>query len=93
MAKRTSQVTIAILPTVLDGLMALRYGGVISTVWSGIIWISLLMCLLAAVWLASLANVWECAARRSGRSLDLPREGFVPRTSASPANAHGGIDV
>jgi len=62
MAKRTRQLTIAVLLTVLEGVVALRHGGVIWTVWSGIIWTRLLMCLLAAIWLTSFANVWACAA-------------------------------
>jgi protein-S-isoprenylcysteine O-methyltransferase Ste14 len=92
-AKRTNQPTIPVLLTVLDGLAALRYGREIWTVWSGIIWIRLLMCLLAGVWLASLVNVWACAARRSDRSLECTRERFVPRTVAISVDAHGGADV
>ncbi|MHB1838450.1 MAG: hypothetical protein ACYCPD_01690 [Acidobacteriaceae bacterium] len=93
MAKRTRQLTIALLLTVLEGVVALRYGRVIWTVWSGIIWTRLLMCFLAAIWLTSLANVWACAARRCERSLARPQEWFVPGAAANSAEAYGEADV
>ena len=90
MAKRTSQPAISVLLPVLDGVVALRYGKVIWTAWSGIIWARLLMCFLAAVWLTSLADGWARAARQSDRDRLW---GFVPETAAISAEEQGGADV
>ncbi len=74
MADRKTYFTIALLLTILDAVVVVRYGGSIWTAWSGVVWIRLRMLLLAALSATSLANVWAQAiyglgqARHDGRS-------------------------
>jgi len=73
-AERKAYLTIALLLTILDAVVVLRYGGAIWTEWSGVVWIRLRLLLLAALSATALANVWAQAicglgqARHGGRS-------------------------
>ena len=71
MVDRKAYLTIALLLTVLDAAVVLRYGGAIWTAWSGVVWIRLRMLLLAALSATSLVNVWAQAIY----GLDLARHG------------------
>ena len=72
--ERKTYFTIALLLTILDAAVVLRYGGAIWTACSGVVWIRLRTLLLAALSATALANVWAQAiyglgqARHGGRS-------------------------
>jgi hypothetical protein len=74
LVERKTYFTIALLLTILDAVVVLRYGGAIWTACSGVVWIRLRMLLLAALSATALANVWAQAiyglgqARHGGRS-------------------------
>ncbi len=74
MVERKTYFTVALLLTILDALVVLRYGGAIWTACSGVVWIRLRMLLLAELSATALANVWAQAiyglgqARHGGRS-------------------------
>jgi hypothetical protein len=68
--ERKTYFTIALLLTILDAVVVLRYGGAIWTAWSGEAWIRLRMLLLAALSAASLVNVWAQAIHGLGRARD-----------------------
>jgi len=85
--------TIALLLTILDAVVVLRYGGAIWTAWSGVVWIRLRMLLLAALSATSLANVWAQAIYGLGRALDGKPSALALTTAANRAERQGEGDV
>ena len=63
--ERKTYLTIALLLTILDAVVVLRYGGAIWTAWSGVVWIRLRLLLLAALSATALADVWAQAGGRT----------------------------
>lgn len=63
MGERTKQFPIAVALTMSRGVFASRPGGFLWRTLSGILWCRLLLLLLAALWVTTLANI--CARTRS----------------------------
>lgn len=63
---------IAVTLTVLDLVVACRYGTAVWQAYSEIIWYRLLLLLFAAVWITSLADLWS-RARCPSREAPRPR--------------------
>jgi hypothetical protein len=61
MGERAGSLTIAVSLTVLDVVVAARYGAVIWRVWAEILWIRIGVLLLAYVWAGSLVRIWAQA--------------------------------
>ena len=93
MAERKTYLTIALLLTILEAVVVLRYGGAIWTAWSGIVWIRLRMLLLAALSATSLANVWAQAIYGLGRARHGTRSAPALSTAANRAEPQGEGDV
>ena len=93
MAERKMYLTIALLLTILDAVVVLRYGGAIWTGWSGVVWIRLRMLLLAALSATSLANVWAQAIYGLGRALDGKPSAPALSAAATRTEPHGEGDV
>ncbi len=81
---------IAVTMTVLDLVLACRYGTAVWQAYAGIIWCHLLLLLFAAVWVTSVANLWS-RARRPSREEPRPRR--VRLSSIAPAAETEGADV
>jgi hypothetical protein len=92
-AERKAYLTIALLLTVLDAVMVLRYGGAIWTGWSGVVWIRLRMLLLAALSATSLANVWAQAIYGLDRALDGKPSALALSAAATRTEPKGEGDV
>ena len=93
MAERKAYLTIALLLTILEAVVVLRYGGAIWTAWSGVVWIRLRMLLLAALSATSLANVWTQAIYGLGRALNGKPSALALSTAANRAEPQGEGDV
>ena len=93
MAERKAYLTIALLLTILDAVVVLRYGGAIWTAWSGVVWIHLRMLLPAALSATSLANVWAQAIYGLGRALDGKPSALALSVAANRAEPQGEGDV
>ena len=93
MAERKAYLTIALLLTILDTVVVLRYGGAIWTAWSGVVWIRLRMLLLAALSATSLANVWAQAIYGLGRALDGKPSALALSAAANRTEPQGEGDV
>jgi len=92
-AERKAYFTIALLLTILDAVVVLRYGGAVWTAWSGVVWIRLRMLLLAALSATSLANVWAQAIYGLGRALDGKAGALALSAAANRAEPQGEGDV
>ena len=93
MAERKAYLTIALLLTILEAVVVLRYGGAIWTAWSGVVWIRLRMLLLAALSATSLANVWAQAIYGLGRALDGKPSALALSVAANRTEPQGEGDV
>ena len=93
MAERKAYLTIALLLTILEAVVVLRYGGAIWTAWSGVVWIRPRMLLLAALSTTSLANVWAQAIYGLGRALDGKPSALALSAAANRAEPQGEGDV
>ncbi len=93
MAERKAYLTIALLLTILEAVVVLRYGGAIWTAWSGFVWIRLRMLLLTALSATSLANVWTQAIYGLGRALDGKPSALALSSAANRAEPRGEGDV
>jgi len=91
--ERKTYFTIALLLTILDAVVVLRYGGAIWTAWSGVVWIRLRMLLLAALSATSLANVWAQAIYGLGRALEGKPSSLALSVAANRAEPQGEGDV
>ncbi len=81
---------IAVTLTVLDFLVAVRYGTAVWQAYAGIIWCRLLLLLFVAVWVTCLADLW----RRVGRtSREAPRHRRVRLSEIVNASETEGADV
>jgi len=92
-AERKTYLTIALLLTILDAVVVLRYGETIWTGWSGVVWFRLRTLLLAALSTTSLANVWTQAIYGLGRALDGKPSALVLSAAANRAEPQGESDV
>lgn len=81
---------IAVTLTVLDLVVALRYGPAIWHAGSGVVWCRLLLILLAAVWATSLANIWYRARLIFGKA---PRPRRVRLSEIMNTTEREGADV
>ena len=93
MAERKTYLTIALLLTILEAVVVLRYGGAIWTAWSGVVWIRLRMLLLAALSATSLANVWAQAIYGLDGARHGKRSAPALSTAANRAEPQGEGDV
>lgn len=93
MVERKTYLTIALLLTVLDAVVVLRYGGAIWTAWSGVVWIRLRMLLLAVLSATSLANVWTQAIYGLDRALDGRPSALALSVAANRTEPQGEDDV
>ena len=93
MAERKAYLTVALLLTILDAAVVLRYGGAIWTGWSGVVWIRLRMLVLAALSATSLVNVWTQAIYGLGRALDGKPSAPALSAAATRTEPHGEGDV
>jgi len=91
--ERKTYLAIALLLTVLDAVVVLRYGGEIWTTWSRVVWFRLRMLLLAALSATSLANVWAQAIYGLGRALDGKPSAPALSAAATRTEPHGEGDV
>ena len=91
--ERSTNLNIAILLTILDAAVALHYGPVIWQTWSGILWSRLLLILLGAVWLISLANVWARAHYEFRHSHRAQHAQFPSEMTARSVELRGEGDV
>jgi hypothetical protein len=89
-AERKAYLTIALLLTILDAVVVLRYGGAI---WSGVVWIRLRMLLLAALSATSLANVWAQAIYGLDRARHGKRSAPALSLAANRTEPQGEGDV
>ncbi len=64
MANRKGYLAVAFFLTVVDGFVAVHYGGLVWKAWSGDIWGRGLLVMFAALAITSLANVWAQAICR-----------------------------
>ena len=93
MAERKAYFTIALLLTILDAVVVLRYGGAVWTAWSGVGWIRLRMLLLAALSATLLANVWTQAIYGLDRALDGKQSALALSAAATRTKPQGEGDV
>ncbi len=93
MVERKTYLTIALLLTILDAVVVLRYGGAIWTGWSGVVWIRLRMLLLAALSATALTNVWAQAIHGLGRALDRKPSALALGAAANRTEPQGEGDV
>ena len=93
MAERKTYLTIALLLTILEAVVVLRYGGATWTGWSGVVWIRLRMLLLAALSVTSLVNVWAQAIHGLGRALDGKPSALALSAAVTRTEPHGEGDV
>ena len=93
MAERKAYLTIALLLTILDAVVVLRYGGAIWTAWSGVVWIRLRLLLLSALSATAIANVWAQAIYGLGRALDGKPSALALSAVATRTEPHGEGDV
>lgn len=93
MVERKTYLTIALLLTILDAVVVLRYGGAIWTTWSGVVWIRLRMPLLAALSATSLANVWAQAIYGLGRTRQGKQSAPALSLAANRTEPQGEGDV
>lgn len=91
--ERKTYLTIALLLTILDAVVVLRYGGAIWTTWSGVVWIRLRMPLLAALSATSLANVWAQAIYGLGRTRQGKQSAPALSLAANRTEPQGEGDV
>jgi hypothetical protein len=91
--ERKTYFTIALLLTILDAVVVLRYGGAIWTGWSGVVWIRLRMLLLAALSATSLANVWAQAIYGLDRARNGKRSAPALSLAANRTEPQGEGDV
>jgi hypothetical protein len=92
-AERKAYLTVALLLTILDAAVVLRYGGAIWTGWSGVVWIRLRMLVLAALSATSLVNVWAQAIYGLGRALDGKPSALALSAAANRTEPQGEGDV
>ncbi len=93
MRRRPTNLTIAILLTVLDAGAVMFLGGVIWRTFWGVLWSKLLVVLLGALWATSLAKRWAYAfydLRRAFRESRLAKSSEV---NAVASELRGGGDV
>jgi hypothetical protein len=91
--ERKTYFTIALLLTILDAVVVVRYGGSIWTAWSGVVWIRLRMLLLAALSATSLANVWAQAIYGLDRARHGKRSALALSLAANQREPQGEGDV
>ena len=91
--ERKTYFTIALLLTILDAVVVLRYGGAIWTAWSGVVWIRLRLLLLSALSATAIANVWAQAIYGLGRALDGKPSALALSVAANRAEPQGEGDV
>lgn len=90
MAFKGQNFAIAVTLTVLDFLVAARYGTAVWQAYAGIVWCRLLLLLFVAVWITCLADLW----RRVGRtSRESPRRRRVRLSEIVNADETEGADV
>lgn len=80
---RSRRFFVAVTLTVLDGVVALCYGREVWRASSPIIWCRILLLLLSAVWLTSLARVWS-RTRRIAVVAPRPRRIRLSTIESSP---------
>lgn len=71
----------AITLTILDLVVALRYGAAVWQAYSGVIWSRLLLLLFVAVWVTGLADLWS---RTRGFSQNAPRKRRIRLSDIAP---------
>ena len=80
---------IAVTLTVLDLVVAFRYGTAVWQAYSEIIWYRLLLLLFAAVWITSLADLWSrarCPSREELRPLRVRLSNIAPAAETEGAD-------
>lgn len=90
---RKTYLTIALLLTLLNAVVVLRYGGAIWTAWSGVVRIHLRMLLLTALCATSLVNVWAQAIYELDRARDGNRSSPALSVATNPTEPEGEGDV
>jgi len=91
--ERARYLIIAILLTILDGAVAVFYGGAIWTARSGDVWSWGLWILLTALGATSLANLWVQAFPGSGGAFGSRSTGYSHGAAPIPVEAREQGDV
>jgi hypothetical protein len=91
--RRPTNLTIAILLTVLDAGAVISFGGVVWRTFWGIFWSKLVVVLLGALWATSLAKRWAYAYYDLRRALHESRVTKPSSLEVIPSELRGGGDV
>lgn len=93
MAGNFKRFSMAILMTLLDAVVTLRYGAEIWTAWSGIGWFRLVILALGTLLATSLANIWVQTGRPRGQVVINLHPASAPGEEAIHSERQGDRDV
>ena len=86
MGRKWKYLPIAVALTALDLLVAIRYGEAVWQAYSDLLPVRLLLLFFVAVWITSLADVWNRAFYRAGRASRLRRVRLSDIAASTAAN-------